>query len=115
MTAPDAMHTSAPAACAQYTGTLLAPGQCRMRPIDADGHMVPVLLLDVQLDNALHTRLRVEQPFAPDAQAACEAAARRHRAGERVRVDAPLAGLRLIATHAQHVRVLPSTPTPTTP
>lgn len=101
------IHTSAPStASAEYTGTLLAPGQCRMRPIDTDGHMAPVLLLDVQLDNALRTRLRVEQPFAPDAQAACELAARRHRAGSRVSVQAPLAGLRLIATQTQHVHVL---------
>ncbi len=102
---------------AQYTGTLIAPAQCRMRAVDTDGHMAPVLVLDLELDTALRTRMRVEQPFPADAHAACEAAAKRHRVGSQVSIQAPLAGLRLVATQTRHVHVLAAssstTPNPT--
>jgi len=111
------VKTSAPdkarEASAEYIGTLIAPAQCRMRPIDADGHMAPVLVLQIELDTLLRTRMRVEQPFPAHAHHACEAAARRLRVGTVLAVEAPLAGVHMVATRTQHVRVmsLPTHPT----
>lgn len=93
-------------ASAEYIGTLIAPAQCRMRPVDADGHMAPVLVLQIELDTLLRTRMRVEQQFPAHAHQACEAAAKRLRVGTVLAVDAPLTGLRLVATRTQHVRVM---------
>lgn len=106
--------TEAPAS-AEYTGRLIAPAQCRMRQIDHDGHMVPVLVLDLELDTVLRTRMRAEQPFPPDQAEACQAAARRHRVGEHVSVQGPLAGVALVARQIQHVHVLPLDPSQESP
>lgn len=103
------MHASAQqdagAAC-EYTGTLIAPAECRMRALDADGQMAPVLVLVLELDNPLRTHLRAEQPFPADAQQACRAAARRYRVGNRVSIQTSLSTLRLVAPQTQHVHVL---------
>lgn len=110
------MNTSAQdtPASAEYTGRLVAPAQCRMRQVDRDGHVVPVLVLDLELDTVLRTRMRAEQPFPADQAEACQAAARRHRVGEHVSVQGPLADVALVARQIQHVHVLPPTPTTTT-
>lgn len=105
------MNASAPAlASARYEGRLVAPAECRMKAVDAAGRVVPVLVMELELDTVLRTRMRVEQPFPAQRQWACEAAARRYKPGTRVAIEAPLVGLRLIATHTQHVRVLPTDP-----
>ena len=102
----NASALPAQASACEYTGTLIAPAECRMRPTDADGHMAPVLVLLLELDNPLRTHLRAEQPFAPDAQDACRHAARRYRVGTRLSVQATLESVRLIAGNTQHVHVL---------
>lgn len=108
------MNTSTPepVATARYEGRLIGPAECRMKPVSADGRVVPVLVMELELDTALRTRMRVEQPFPAQRQWACEAAARRYKPGTRVAIEAPLTGLRLIATHTQHVHVLPTDPHP---
>lgn len=103
MTVPTSARATA---SGTYVGTLIAPAQCRMRAIDADGHIVPVLVLQLELDTLLRTRMRAEQPFAATAHQACEAAARRLRVGTVVEVEAPLTSVHLVATHTQHVHVL---------
>lgn len=91
---------------AQFEGTLIADGQARMQQADAAGHMVPVLILDVRAQSCTHNHIRVEQPFAPGAQASCKAAAHRYRKGMQVRFEAPVAWLTLHARHTAHIHIV---------
>ena len=100
------MNTSAPPdLVANFDGVLISHAQARIKPVDAQGHMVPVLCMDIELDDYWRHHLHVEQPFAPDAHQACEAAAHRYRKGTRVTVHAPVVGLQLWATNTTHIHV----------
>lgn len=90
---------------AAFSGTLLHNAQARTRQLDHDGHVVPVLCMDVELDTALRNHLHVEQPFAIGAHQACEARARTLRAGMRVTIDVPFIGLAIVARNVSHVHV----------
>ncbi|OGB26217.1 MAG: hypothetical protein A3I66_00765 [Burkholderiales bacterium RIFCSPLOWO2_02_FULL_57_36] len=94
---------------AEYTGTLLHAAETRTGVLDRDGHTVPVLCLDLELDNAMHTPLHVEQPFPIGHFAQAQAAAHRLKKGTRVTVQAPLVGMRLVARNATHIHVIPET------
>lgn len=110
------MHTSAqPAATAdfEYTGTLLHGAQVRSKVLDSDGHTVPVLCLDIELDNGLRTPMHIEQPFPIGQHAQATAAAHRLRKDMRVTVQAPLIGVRLVATNATHITAAPAALQPT--
>jgi len=107
------MHASAHPALAEYTGTLLHAAQVRTAVLDHEGHSVPVLCLDLELDNALHTHMHVEQPFPTGHYSQAAAAAHRLKKGTRITVQAPLVGLRLVAANASHIHPLdPTTETP---
>jgi hypothetical protein len=88
---------------AEYTGTLLHKAEARTAMLDHDGHAVPVLCLDIELDNTLHTHMRVEQPFPSGHHAQAHAAAHRLVKGTRVTVQVPLIGLRLVASNTSHI------------
>lgn len=105
-----AMHTSAhPALVAEYTGTLTHAAEARTKVLDGEDHAVPVLCMDIELDNALHTPMHVEQPFpAATSFEQARAAACRLKKGMRVAVQAPLAGMRLVAGNAAHIHILSS-------
>lgn len=105
------MHTNAHSGAAatplmQYSGTLTHQAEARMRPLDGEGHYVAVLCLDVELDNAAHTPLHVEQPFASGSIEQARAAAHRLKKGMRITVQAPLAAMRLVAANAAHIHVI---------
>ena len=106
------MHTSAlkplPAEWPQveYTGTLLHTAQARTAMLDGEGHCIPVLCLEVELDNAFHTTLHVEQPFLKGDFKQCQAAAHHFKKGMRVTVHAPLVGMRLVARNATHIHIV---------
>lgn len=100
------MHTSA---LAEYTGTLLHPAEARTAVLDHDGHSVPVLCLDIELDNMLRTHLHVEQPFPSGHFTQAKHAAHRLKKGMRVTVQAPLTDVRLVAANTAHIHVLPLT------
>ncbi|MDO9235974.1 MAG: hypothetical protein Q7U28_08080 [Aquabacterium sp.] len=102
------MHTSAhlpTTALGEYTGTLLHGAEARTALIDGDGHSVPVLCLDLELDNPLRTHLHVEQPFPVGHGQQAVAAAQRLKKGMRVTVQAPLVGLRLVAPNTSHIHL----------
>lgn len=90
---------------ASFTGVLVEHAQVRTKPLDAEGHMVPVLCMDIELDSHLHNRLHAEQPFPVGHHSQCEAAAHRYRKGMRVTVQAPIVGLRMVAPNLTHVHV----------
>jgi hypothetical protein len=85
----------------EFTGTLIENGEARQKSIDREGHLVPVLILNLESDSLLRTPLHVEQPFPAGEMVQAEAAARRYRKGQRVTVQAPAVSLRLavIAAH----------------
>lgn len=89
----------------EYTGTLLHAAEVRNKPLDRAGLTVPVLCLDIELDNELHTHMHVEQLFKPDQHSQCAAAAHRFPKGTRIKVQAPLISTRLVAT-ASHLHII---------
>lgn len=95
-------------ALAEYTGTLLNRAEARTARLDHDGHAVPLLCLDIELDNPLHTHMHVEQPFPLGHHAQAIAAAHRLVKGMRVTVQAPLIGLRLVASNTSHIHTHPT-------
>lgn len=110
----SALRPGVPSARAtlQFTGRLLTDAEPRCKPIDAQGHVQPVLCMDIELDGALRGRLHAEQAFDADKHEACHAAAKRLCAGTRVTVDVPTTGLQLVALHMEHVHVLAPTHVP---
>lgn len=103
----SAVHTSAQGTpVMEYTGTLLHQAEARTKVLDGQGHTVPVLCMDIELDNALHTPMHVEQPFPAASHEQARAAAHRFKRGMRVTVQAPLVSVRLGAT-ASHIHVIP--------
>lgn len=102
------MHASAhPAApLAEYSGTLTHQAEARTKVLDSEGHAVPVLCMDIELDNALRTPMHFEQPFPTGSFKQAQAAAHRLKKGMRVTVQTPWVSLRLAAT-AVHIHVVP--------
>lgn len=118
------MHTSTPPTAPQrlfedqpmqYTGTLLRQAEARTTVLDREGHTVPVLCFDIELDCPFRNHMHIEQPFPVGHFTQAVAAAHRLRKGMTVTVDAPLVGLRLVATNATHIHVLPTTPAASNP
>lgn len=96
-----------PALLAEFTGTLIADAQARCKAVDAQGHMVAMIVMDVRLDNAArHNHLRVEKPLHGLSMAVAETAARRYTKGTRVTVQAPVAWLHIKAENTKHIHVL---------
>ena len=96
------MHASTQtAALIEYSGTLLRAAEARTRVLDHDGHMVPVLCMDIEIDNSFRTPLHVEQYFPTGHQVQAQAAAHHYKKGQRVTVQVPLLALRMsgIAAH----------------
>jgi hypothetical protein len=89
----------------EYTGTLMHQAEARVRP-SPTGSQIPTLCLFLELDNATHTTLQVEQPFPVGHFHQVEAAARRLKQGMRVTVQTPLVGMRLVARNAAHIHVV---------
>jgi len=105
------MHTSAhptqDSATLAYSGTLIHAAQVRIRVLDGDMHIVPVLCMDIALDNALRTHMHVEQPYPATHHAQAAAAAHRLKKNMHVTVHAPLIDVRLQACNVSHIEVIP--------
>jgi len=106
------MHTSAhPTPTLEYSGRLIHRAEVRTRVLDGDLHTVPVLCMDIALDNALHNIMHVEQPFPADQHRQAEAAAHRLKKDMHVTVHAPLMDLRLQARNVSQIQVTPESTT----
>lgn len=101
------MHTSAHPDQLQYTGTLLRPAQVRTA-LEGDHHSVPVLCMDVALDNALRTHVHVEQTFPAGCHDLCQSAASKHKAGSRVTFTVPLDHIAITARQVTAIQALPA-------
>lgn len=78
-----------------------------MRLLDGHSMAVPVLCMDIELDNTLRNVMHVEQPFPPEHHKQAEAAARRLKKGMHVTVDVPPLDLRFTARNVSHIHVIP--------
>ena len=96
----------------QWTGTLLHAAEARTRILDGEVHAVPVLCMDIELDNPLRNVMHVEQPFPADQFKQAEAAARRLKKGMSITVDVPPLDLRFTARNVSHIHVIPNQPEP---
>ena len=93
---------------AQYTGHVLAPPQARTAILDGEGHAVPVLCVELELDNPMRTHMTVELPYPPNAFAQCQADAHRFKKHMHVTVQAPMVGMRLVAKNASSIAPIPA-------
>lgn len=84
----------------EWQGTLAADGEARARVLE-DGHLVPVLCLEV-ISPTGQFRMHVEQPFPAGDHRQAEAAARRYRKGQQITVQAPARSMRFSVT-ASHI------------
>lgn len=89
------------------TGTLLRHAGVRSKVLDGDGHTVPVLCIDVASRTAAHMPFHAELAYKPNEHALAEAHAKAMRKGRCVTVQAPLVGLKLIATNAASIELDP--------
>lgn len=86
---------------AEYTGTLLRAAEARTKVLDHDGQTVPVLCMDVELDNLLHTPMHLVQYFPAGQHTQAQAATHRFPKGLRITFQVPMVSLSLkgIAAH----------------
>lgn len=91
----------------EFSGTLIAPAQARTTVLDSEGHAVPVLCIDIELDNPERTRMHVEQVFPSGKHVECAAAARRYKTGQRVTLETAHTSIVLTARYASHIHLHP--------
>lgn len=89
----------------EFSGTLVHSAEARMRLLDGE-LAVPVLCMSIELDNAVHSLMHVEQPFPPNHFKQAEAAAHRFKKGVRVTVQASPLDLRLLARNTAHIHIV---------
>lgn len=89
----------------EFSGTLVHAAEARMRMLDGQ-LSVPVLCMDIELDNSIRSLMHVEQPFPPNHFKQAEAAAHRFKKGMRVTVQAPPLDLRLLARNTAHIHIV---------
>lgn len=102
--------TSAELFAFEYSGTLIHGAEARTRLLDGDVHSVPIICMDIELDNALHSLMHVEQAFPADHHPQARAAAHRLKKGTHVTVQVPLLDIRIVARNATHIHVIHEPP-----
>lgn len=89
-----------------WAGTIVHDAQARSKAIDDQGHMVPVLIVDIRLDQAPDQNpMRLVQPFPAGHEEQCHAAARRLRKGMHITAQGARAHVRLTQEHVLHIHV----------
>ena len=94
----------------EYCGTLVEKAEVRTKLIDGCDYAVPVVCMDLQLNNELRTPMHVEHPYPMGKRAEAEAAAATLKAGTHVCVKAPAMDMRLVARNATEVTPQPLPP-----
>lgn len=99
----------------EYTGILVSNAQVRNRPIDGAGHSVPVVCVQLQMENASHTLINAEQRFDAAQHAQAKAAAHRLTKGVRITLHCTLADMRLFSGNTTHIHLHKPTESPCQP
>lgn len=94
----------------ECTGKLIANPHTAQKQVDKNGHFAPALCFEILSENGQHTML-VEQYFAPDQAAACEAAAKELRKGDVVTFTVPVENIKRKALGVSPITKL-ATPSP---
>ena len=90
----------------EWRGTLICDAEARTKMLDAQGHVAPVLIVTVRLDDAAEKNLlRLEQIFDVGHETQCAAAARRLRKGTRISAQGPRAHIHIKQEHVLHIHV----------
>lgn len=79
----------------EFTGTLLRDAEVRVKPVDDEGHMGPVLCLEVKVEGPCPHTVRAERPYTEQTRKAAETLASALKKGHRVTVSSPLLGMRV--------------------
>ena len=109
MTAATPVQTSAsPGPMLEYTGTLVKSAEARSRPSDLQGHVVPVIRCELELNNPQRIHLVAEQRFPVGAFDQAQAAARRLKKGTQITIQAAVTDIRLFAGNTAHIHVVPT-------
>ena len=91
----------------EYTGTLLRHAEVRTVPIDGEGHFGPCICMEIELTNSARNSMHVEKLFPRDHIKQANDEAHGLKKGMRVKVQAPLVGMRLVARNATHIEPFP--------
>lgn len=78
-----------------FTGELVSDARICARACDLQGHMVPVVMLELAYVGAAHQRVHAEVPFTETTRHQAEACARKHRKGQTVTVYTQLSAIRM--------------------
>lgn len=76
-----------------------------MRMVDGQPNPLPVLCLDIALDNTQHNHMHVEQLFPATHYQQAVAAAHRLKKGTHISVQTQLLDLQLVTRNAAHIHV----------
>lgn len=87
-----------------FTGSLARNAEVRSKPIDAAGHIAPVLCIELLIATPCPHVVRAERPYTEATRKQAEADAARLKKGQRVSVSSPLLGMRV---YLPAVEVLP--------
>lgn len=90
----------------EYSGTLIHAAEARTRLLDGDIHSVPIVCMDIELDNALRSAMHIEQPFPADHHKQSTAAAHRLKKGMHITVQVRPLDVQLVARNASHIHVI---------
>lgn len=113
---PAANHEAAPEAdlfvqespqalMLEFTGTLKADAQVRMKPVGDGGHALPVLCLELQDVGPGRHCLRADHLYPEAERAQAERLASTLRRGMRVRVATSALDLRLYLPHVERIAI----------
>ncbi len=108
------MHTSVLPPLLEYSGTLIRAAEARTRMLDGHDTAVPVVCMDIELDNSLRHPMHVEKPFPIDHYTQAQAEARSLKKGMHITVYAPVMGLQLVARNVSRIAVIADAPAPST-
>lgn len=108
-TAPDLfVHTDAQQPqpthqCLQFTGVLRADAQVRVKPIGADGHVLPVLCMELSHVGDAHHTVHAEQIYSEATRAQADAKAKTLKKGTTVSVSHSLLDMRIFLPRVESV------------
>ena len=93
-----------------YTGTLLHQAEVRTKLLNGTERAVPVVCMEVKLDNEMRTHMHVEHPFPVNAYDKASAEAATLKRGTRVTVKTSALDMRLVARNATAITLQPQEP-----
>jgi len=92
----------------QFTGVLRSDAQVRVKPVGTDGHVLPVLCLDLSHVGDAHHTVHAEQVFSEATRAQADAKAKALKKGTVVHINHSLLDMRIFLPHVESIAIVPS-------